>query len=416
MLLSATAFLALSETALIAARRTRLAERKSAGDLGASKALDIGGRSDMMVATIEIGVTLISIILGAYTQSYLTPHLMALANVFPILADLQRRTVSISVVVLITFVTLLVQIVPKRIALGNPEKIASSISFPLDLLMRLLKPVVLIVTASADAILKVVPHSPSKEPAITDAELLMLVRQGTKTGVFEQLEYDMLESLLQLGSTRLSSLMRPRTEMDWLELSDDMPTMVRKIAESKLWELPVAEKSADNILGSVDVQEILAAAASGKSVDLAGMMQPAMFVPDSEDALFMLKRFRHTGHYIAILLDEFGGVTGVVSVRDVVEAIVGEFHRGSEYIKLSPEQTNVWDVDGLTPVWEFADAFGVEEPPPEKTPYATVAGLVISELGHLPEKGEQLQWKGLKLQVTGLDGHRIAKLRVSKAA
>ncbi|HEY9792277.1 MAG TPA: hemolysin family protein [Candidatus Obscuribacterales bacterium] len=417
MLLAATAFLALSETALISARRTRLAERKSEGNKGAAKALEVAGRSDRMVATIEICVTLISIVLGACTQSFLTPRLMALSNVFPVLTSLHEHTVSIGIVVVLTFVTLLVQIVPKRVALGSPESIASTISFPMDFLMKILKPAVLIVTATADFILRFVPHSTRTDPPITDAELLMLVRQGTKAGVFDQLEHDMLEAILELGSTKLSTLMRPRTEMEWLEVNDDMSSLLTKIGDSKLWELPVAEETADNILGVIDVREILKAAAAGQQISLRKVMRTPLFVPDTEDALFMLRTFRHTGHFIAILLDEFGGVTGVVSVRDVVEEIVGDIDRtDEEFIKRTAGQDDVWEVDGLTPVDEFAEAFGVEEPPPETTTYATVAGLVISELGHLPQKGEQLEWQGLKMQVESLQGHRISKLRVSKAA
>lgn len=417
VLLSATVFLAFSETSLIGAKRTRLQEWQQKGDQGARTALEVLKHSDALLSTIEVGVTAIAIIIGAYAQGEISSTLQRDMHSWTWMPPLRPSTISLLVVAIITYISLLCQIVPKRMALLNPEKGASSISKPISMLIAVLWPVVQVIMATANAISRLLPHPPTNQPPVTDAEVLMLVAQGTKAGVFEQVEHDMFTAILHLEDIDLSSLMTPRTEMQWLEADAHLQDVIDQIAACDNWELPVADGTADNVLGTINVRDSLILAAKGENPPLRQLLQPALFVPDTEDALFMLQTFRRRGHQSAILLDEFGGVTGIVSVRDVIEEIVGDIS-GTQSAHIRPVEggKNIWIVDGLTPVEEFMQAFQLNDLMQEELPYSTVAGLIIEELGHIPHAGEELSWQGMQMKIVSLDGHRIDKIRLHKAA
>lgn len=414
LLIAATAFLALAETSLVASRPSRLAEWQHRGNKRAGTALHLARHPDALLTTIEICVTSIGIIVGALTEGASLTHLQA-----PLRKALHGNThwLGMSVIIFITLIMLLAQIVPKRLAVRNPETIAMTISVQMDLLTRLLRPVVVLVVQICNAILKLFPTTEKTEPPVSDEEILMLVAQGTKAGVFEQAELDMFHSILGLEEIKLSSLMIPRIEMHWIDVNADRKALLDAIVEADIWELPVCDDNPDNVLGVIDIREVLAALYRNDSFSLRSLIRPALYVPDTEDALFMLESFKHSGHHISILMDEFGGVTGIVTIRSLMEEIVGNIRNGrNERIEAVADAVDVWMVDGLTSIDDFVEVFQITDFDLATVDYATVAGLVISELGHLPDAGEQLKWHGLDMKVIALDGHRISKLRISHAA
>jgi putative hemolysin len=408
---------AMSEIAVVSARKTRLRQWAEEGNPKARAALELANNPNQFLATIQIGITLIGILAGAFGGATIARELDAILSNIPWLAP-YSHPVSLALVVLsITYLSLIVgELVPKRLALNNPERVAMAIAAPMQALSRVAYPAVHLLGLSTEFLLRALGMKPSTEPPVTEEEIRALIEQGTQAGMFEEAEQEMVERVFRLGDRRVSGVMTPRTEIIWLDRAASAQEIRHTITESVHSRFLVADGSLDNVLGVVHAKDLLAHILGEQVVDLDATLQQPLYVPESMRALKVLELFKQSGTHIALVIDEYGGIQGLVTPSDILEAIVGDLPEAGEQVDplAVQREDGSWLLDGMLPVDEFKDLFDLGELPGEDQGiYQTLAGFVIMQLGRIPAAADYFEWEGLKIEVMDMDGNRIDKVLVT---
>lgn len=408
--------LAMAEIAIVSARKVRLQQRADDGDERARAALDLAEDPADFLSTVQIGITLVGVLAGAFGGATLAARIAPLFELLPALAPYSHAIALVLVVVTITYFSLVLgELAPKRLALNNAEKIAAIIAPPMNFLSRVAAPLVRLLSVSSDLVLQLLGAKKSDEPPITEDEVKVLIELGTQAGVFMEAEQDMVAGVFRLADRYVGSLMTPRTEIVWLDLEDPPEETRRTIIESVHSRLPVAEGDLDHIQGIVQAKGLLSQCLAGKPVDLRATLTPPQFVPESTPALKVLEMFRSSRVHIAMVIDEFGGLMGLVTIIDILEAIVGDIPVTGETGEPEAVQRKdgSWLLDGMLPVDEFKDIFRISSLPDEgKGHYQTLGGFVMTYLGRIPSAGDQFEWGGLRFEILDMDGFRVDKVLV----
>jgi putative hemolysin len=414
LLVVANGVFAMSEIAVVSARKARLRTRAEAGDADARVALELAEQPNRFLSTIQIGITLIGILAGAYGGATLAAPLGEYLARVPALARYSSQIALGIVVAAITFVSLVVgELVPKRIALLHPERIASALARPMHYISIAATPLVALLGATTDVVLRVLGVKRPKEPPITEEELTLLIEQGTEAGVFEEEEQELVSRVFWLGDQRAASLMTPRQRVVWLDVDasdEEIRTTLRKHRFSRY---PVCRGNIDRVIGIVDVRDLVARAAGGEAMDIRRVMRQPLFVPDSIRALRLLELFRESGVHFAIVVDEFGGTDGVITLNNVLEAIAGHLvePEGERFVR-RPDGS--WLVDAAVTMDEFWDELGLPERRTEgRRAYSTLGGFVVTHLGRIPAAGDSFEAFGLRFEVVDMDGRRVDKVLVA---
>ena len=408
---------ALSEIAIVSSRKIRLEQMGAKGDKRARVALELANHPNQILSTVQIGITMIGILAGAFGGVTLAEKLAAVLQRFPLLA-LQSEAIALAIVVLsITYLSLVIgELIPKRLALSDPERIASRVAIPLRWLAIVVAPVVHLLSLSTDLGLRLLGiETAATEPPVTEEEIKVMLKQGTEAGMFEVAEQDMVEGVLQLGDRRISTLMTVRPEIVWLNLEDSSETNRHKIVKSNHTRFPVCQGSLDEVLGVVQVTHLLAACLSGEQFDLTSSLRQPLFVPESTPGLKMLELFKQSGNHIALVVDEYGVIQGLVTLNDVLEAIIGDLPRldQPEAPQATRREDGSWLLDGILSIKEFKELFGIEELPGEQRGnYHTLGGFIITQMGKIPVAAEHFEWQGLRFEVMDMDGNRVDKILV----
>jgi putative hemolysin len=414
LLILVNGLFALSEIAVVSARKTRLQQWAEAGNARARAALDLANNPNQFLATIQIGITLIGILAGAFGGATIARELSDILSDIPGLGPYSYPLSLALVVMVITYLSLIVgELVPKRLALNNPERLAMVVAAPMQVLSRVAYPVVHLLGVSTEFLLRLLGMKPSTEPPVTEEEIRALIEQGTQAGMFEEAEQEMVERVFRLGDRRVSAVMTPRTEIVWLDREAAAQEIRRTILESVHSRFLVAEGSLDNVLGVVHAKDLLAHILGEQVVDLAATIQQPLYVPESMRALKALELFKQSGTHIALVIDEYGGIQGLVTPSDILEAIVGDLPEAGEEVEpLAVQRADgSWLLDGMLPVDEFKDLFDLDELPGEDQGiYQTLAGFVIMQLGRIPTAADYFVWEGLKIEVVDMDGNRVDKV------
>lgn len=418
VLIIANGLLAMSEAAILAARRARLHQRAEEGDPGAKAALALAGDPNLFLSTVQIGITLVGILAGAFGGATLAEQLAAWMHSVPWLAG-HAEALGLGLVVLgITFASLILgELVPKRLALNDPERVAAAVAGPMRVLSVAAAPAVRILGASTNLVLRLLRARPHPLPSVTEEEIRVMIDQGTQAGLFAEAEQDMVDRVFRLGDRRVSALMTPRPDIDWLDLDDPPEAVRRHMAESPYSRLPAAHGSLDQVAGVVHVKDVLKQYLEGCAPDLRAVVAHPVFVPETMRALKLMEVFKESGTHFALVIDEYGGIQGLVTFTDVLEAIVGDIPaRGeSQEASVIEREDGSWLVDGMMPIDEFADRFGLGElAGPERGDYQTVGGFVILHIGHIPVSGQHFRREGLRFEILDMDGKRVDKVLVSR--
>lgn len=417
LLVMANGVFALSEMAVVSARKARLQQRAQEGDPGAQVALELANAPGRFLSTIQIGITLVGVLAGALGGATIARALATWLNRLHIIAP-YSEAISIGLVVLaITYLSLVIgELVPKRLALSNPERVASAIAPPMRTLSRIVAPLTHILGLSTEAVLRVLGMRASAEPPVTEEEIKLMIEQGTRVGIFEPSEQEMIKRVFRLGDRRVSALMTPRPEIVWLDADDPLEKTRRRIAASHHSCFPVAHDDLDNVLGLALAKDLLSQCLSGQPIDLTTALCPALFVPEGMPAFGVLERFKETRSHIALVIDEYGGVQGLVTANDVLEAIVGDIPLTDE--EAEPEivqrEDGSWLADGMLLIDELKEFLEIEELPDEEE-YQTLGGLVMMFLGRVPSAGDHFELVGLRFEVVDMDGHRVDKVLIAPA-
>lgn len=415
ILIVANGVFSMSEAALISARKARLQQRANEGDSRAKAALALAGSPNSFLATVQIGITLIGVLTGAFGGATIAE---SLAQLLPFFAPYSEAIAFALVVALTTYLSLVIgELVPKQLALNRPETIIMAVAKPMYGLSRLVSPLVRFLNGSTTLSLRLMGVRPSNEPAVTEEEVKVLIEQGTQTGTFEQAERDLLGGVLRLDNLRVGAIMTPRTEVTWLD-ENDPPNVVRqKLAQSGRSRFPVARGSLDNVIGVVRAKDLLSRTLAGEAFSIAGCIQSPLFVPDTLTALKMLTVFRENSTHIALVMDEYGGLRGIVTLTDVLEEIVGGGHLSEEAPdpQIVKREDGSFLLDGMLPVEDLIRLLPALDLPEEsEREYETLAGYLLSELGRIPTTGDIVEVDGLRFEIVDMDGHRIDRVLVGE--
>jgi putative hemolysin len=418
LLIAGNGLLAMSEIAIVAARKARLQQSANSGDTGARTALELASHPNRFLATVQIGITLVGILAGAFGGATLAHEIERLAVAVPALAP-YGSIIGVGVVVVgITFFSLVLgELAPKRIALVHAERIASAVAAPMRFLSVLAYPLVRLLGVSTEMVLRIFKVKPSLEPHVTSEEIKILVEQATALGVFEESEQDMIEGVLRLDERPIGAFMTPRTQMVWIDVGDSTEILSAKIVNSRHSRFPVIQGNFDNILGMVSAKDILKQSLSGQPTNVRQALGPPLFVPETASALKVLDLFKREGTHFALVTDEYGGIQGLVTDRDILEAIVGELPSRDE--PSEPEVTvredGSWLVDGLLNIDRLKEILEMDMLPDEESGrYHTVSGFMMTQLGGIPAVGQHFEWKSFRFEVMDMDGRRVDKVLIAR--
>ena len=381
-------------------------------------ALELAHEPTHFLSTIQIGITLVGILAGAFGGATVAEELAAYLNEFPLLAPYSEILAITLVVVVITYLTLIFgELVPKHLALNNAETIASSVAQPMRLLSVIASPLVFILSRSTEAVLWVMRVKETKEPPVTEEEIKIMLEEGTEAGVFEKAEMSMVEGVFDLGDRRVESLMTHRSDVIALDLNDPVSDNLQKMIRSGRSNFPVYEGDLDHIVGMVSVKDVLARMVEGGSPDIRAAVTKPLFAPEAISVLKLLELFKGTGLHIALVTDEYGGIQGVISLHDILEAIVGNVHTLGEPVDIPivVREDGSWLINGDTPIEDIKKILSVDTFPEEdQGHYRTIAGLILFVLQRIPKTGNHVQIGGLRYEVVDMDGNRIDKVLVTR--
>lgn len=414
LLILVNGIFAMSEIAIVSARRVRLERMAREGSRGAQVALDLVETPNRFLSTVQVGITLVGIFAGAFGGATVAGKLAEVVRQIGPLAP-YAGAISLALVIgTITFLSVVVgELVPKRIALQSAERISAAVARPMHFISIVATPVVRLLSLSTEAVLALMGIKTAPQSAVTEEEIRVLVEQGAQAGMIEEVERDMVESIFRLDDRTLEAMMTPRPEIVWLDINLSAEDNRKLIENSNFSRFPVCDGDLDHVLGIVHTKDLLSQCLNGEQIDIAKAMRPPLYVPETVHALRALERFKQSGIHMAILIDEYGGIEGVITLFDILEAIVGDIPTLGETSEppIVQREDGSWLVDGLLAIDDFQTYFSLASMPSEGA-YQTVGGFFVLMLGNVPQSGDFFEWQGMRFEVVDMDGHRVDKALV----
>lgn len=417
LLVLANGLFSMAEMAVVSSRKARLRQRAEDGSHGASVALALAENPHDFLSTVQVGITLIGTLAGAFGGATIAEKLALYLKQFPPVAA-HSDTISITVVVLIiTYLSLIIgELVPKSIALSNAEGIASALAPPMRWLSRLGSPAVAFLSLSTRLVTKLLPFKPSSDAPVTEEEVKVLIAQGTEHGTFDEAEQEMVEGVFRLGDRRVTDLMQPRGRVALIDAQDSWETNRRILRDSHYSRFPVIDGDPHEIVGVVHIKDLYLALDAGAPVDLRKLARPAHFVPESTPALDLLERFQQSGDQLALILDEHGSFQGIVTLTDLVEAVVGDLRgpAGAPKASVTQREDGSWLADGALTVSDFLEQLSLRELPGEEDDFNTLGGFFLAHFRRIPVPGDHIVVDGWRFEVLDMDRNRIDKLLITR--
>jgi putative hemolysin len=393
---------AMSEMAIVSARKLRLQQLAEGGSGGAAKALELAEQPTRFLSTIQVGITSIGILSGALGEDAIAKPLMPYFEKMPPLSSYAEELALAVTVVVITYLSLIIgELVPKRLALNFPERIAAWIARPMHGLSLAVLPAVKVLSLSTELVLWLLRIKPRKEPTVTEEEIKILLEQGTEEGIFEEAEQQLMENILRLDDRRVGAIMIPRKDIVCLDLKKPFEENRRRILEHAYWVLPLCDGGLDNIVGLVKTKDLLDRMLLGDQPNLRAVAVNALFVPDSLTLMELLEHFREYRLHTMLVVDEYGEVNGLVALGDVLKAIIGNLPSGAGADKpdIVQREDGSWLVDGMMDIDRLKELFDLDELPEERDGrFNTVGGFVMLHLGRVPKPADVFEFEGLRLE------------------
>lgn len=410
--------LAMAEMSIVSARKNRLQQRAEAGDKGAAAALQLADNPNQFLSTVQVGITLIGILSGALGGATLATSLGAWIAKFPLLEPYSASIAVAIVVIAIAYISLVLgELVPKQIALNFAETLAAYLAPLMQLLAIATRPFVYLLSRSTSFVVRLMGVQRSGDPLVTDDDVRQLIEQGKEVGVFEQIEQEIVGQVFRLSDRTVNALITPRTDIIWLDLNESAEETRSKLMAHRFAQFPVANGDLDTVVGVVLTKDLFAQSLDGKPLDLQSVLRQPLFIPESTPALEVVDKLKETGTHFALVIDEYGGLEGMVTLDDIFEAILGDLPSSDE----SPEAEEVeradgtWLIDGMYAIDEFKDKFDLDELPDEDEGYyQTLGGFVMRMLEKVPATGDTFDYAGLRIEVVDMDGRRVDKVMIAK--
>lgn len=411
------AFFAMSEIAIVQSSKPLLRQMGKMGNKRAARALALAENTGRSLSTIQVGITLVGILAGAYGGATIAASLTPVLQDIPVISQWAREISLFLVVVLITYLSVVIgELVPKQYALAHPEKLAIMAAYPMTIFSQIGKPIVLTLDTSANIVLKIIGIDKNIKANITEDEVKAVLFEGAESGALDQTEYEMLRRIIALDDREVKTIMTPRMDVVSLDINDDLLTIRQKINAYGHSRLPIIDGSLDNLKGVVTAREVLEAALDDAPLDLHSLVREVPLLSDNVPCHKALELFKNFPVNLAVVIDEYGTVEGIVTASDVLEAIIGSV--ASNYEDNQPnivqrEDGQSWLVDGLTPVDEIILTLGIDEMDHDDS-FTTIAGFVLHAMDKPPEVGDSVEAFDHVFEVVDLDGRRIDKIMISK--
>lgn len=403
----------ISEIALVSARKSRLETLAEKGDVNAKKALELSNDPELFLSASQIGITLIAILTGVYSAERFSPYIKPLFEEISFLKPYANGISTTIVVVLVTFLTVIFgELIPKQIGLLRAEQVAKYVAGPMRSFAKITYPIVWLLNKASNLFFSIFKIQRSKTDVVTEEEIKSMITEGTEAGTIQEAEQEIIERVFQLGDRNITSMMTHRSDIIWFGTDDNEEKIKEKIFQEPHSVYPICDDDIDNIKGVVSIKDLYL---NPDTVPFKNLMQPALFVPENNTAYQVLEKIKETKNHSCFIVDEYGSILGLITLTDLLEAIVGDIpqHDIVDY-EIKEREDGSFLVDAQIHFYDFLDHF-------QKTAWMnegdqkfdTLAGFILHELERIPKTGEKIQWKGFSFEIVDMDGHRIDKVLVT---
>lgn len=412
LLILLNGFFAMAELALFSSRRPRLQQYAKEGRRGAATAIKLLDDPTGFLSTVQVGITVIAILLGAYGEATFVERVSASFASVPVIGSHAKAVASFVIITFIAFLSLMAgELIPKRLALRNPERLACSMAGPMRLLSKIARPIVWFLRKLTELTMRLFTSPSIEDPNITEEEVRSLIVEGTKAGVFAPTEKEMLEGVLRVADRTVRSIMVPRPDIAWLDLNDSVEKTYEIIAKSGHSRFPVGTDDMDEIIGIVHSKDLLEQIRVSGAMDLKSVVKDPIYIHETTPILKLLESFRASPVHLAVVLDEHGTIQGIVTPMDILIAIAGDLPEREDEKSISVQREDgSWLLDGQTPVHEVERILDVRGLGAFEHEYTTLAGFMISQFEHIPKEGEFFDWNNWRFEVMDMDDRRIDKV------
>lgn len=402
----------MAEIALVSARKARLESQAAKGDTKARAALELANHPDTFLSTVQIGITLIGILTGIFSGQKITGDIAAWLQTYPAIAEYSNGIATVLVVIVVTYLTLVLgELLPKRIGLSKPEKIAKVVTKPMKVVSWITYPFIWLLTKSTNLLVKVF-NLKGSDNQVTEEEIKAIISEGTEHGAIEEAEQEIIERVFHLGDRNITSLMTHRSDIVWLDIHTTVGEARSTIAEDLHTVYPVCDGKIDDIKGIVSIKDMYL---EKPETPISKLMKPAQYVPENNSAYQVLEFFKSTKAHYCFIVDEYGSVEGMITFFDILEAIVGDTpETGDEEYELVEREDGTYLVDGQLSFYDLLSRLNkIEWLGEGERDFDTVAGFILNEMQRIPATGDRMEWKGIRFEIVDMDGHRIDKVLIT---
>lgn len=418
LLLLLNGFFAMAEIAIISSRKNKLQQMVTQGDKSAEIALQLAQKPSNFLSSVQVGITLIGILAGALGEESLGRPISPLIQAIPFIGPYHEPLTFLIVISIITYLSLIIgELVPKRIALSNPEKIASLAAPLMKKVAEITHPVVFILSKSTESVFKLLRLKANTDSLVTEEEVRILIREGTEIGVFNKTEKELVERALRLDDLKVISLMTTRNEIEWFDINTFTKESIKQLGDYRHSRIIFCDGSIDKVAGIIHVRELFQHYLHNKQIDIKSLLKKPLLVPESMRALKVLELFRNSSMHLAMVIDEYGNMQGIITFNDILEALVGDIENRTK--DEDPEIVKRNDgsllLDGMVSLTELKKLLRISKLPREEFGiYQTLGGFVISYLDRIPRTGDQFKWQGYQFEVVDMDNHRVDKVIITQ--
>lgn len=406
----------MTEIAIVTSRKARLEKMADDGDKRAGFALKLAEEPNQLLSTIQIGITLIGVVTGAFGGAAIASQLTPVFEKSEALAPFSEELSMFIVIALTTYLSLIIgELVPKRIGMSNPEKVALVLAKPMFYFSKIGKPLIWLLSKSTELVLKIFGVKASKEPDVTEEEITQLIEQGVYSGVVEKIEHEMVEQIFYMGDQRLGDILTPRTYLEWIDLGDPLEVNLEIMSTSNHSAFPVGLDTLDNFRGIIHTKEVFTQLIKKEEFKLEDCVEDALVLPEAMMAFQALEKIKDSGKHQAVVIDEYGGIEGFVTLHDFIESIVGDMPNLEDIDpKIIQRDETSWLADGLISVEAFKRYFDIDELEDLRSEAHTLGGYITTYLGDIPKVNDSIQIEDLKLEVVDMDHVRVDKVLITR--
>jgi len=408
-------FFVMSELALVSARKFKLENSIKKGNSNAKDALNLSNNPNIFFSAVQIGITLITILIGTFGEGPLTENVEKLIASVPILSAYAIQISHIVIILIITFITIVFgELIPKKLGLMYPEKIAILVAKPIIFISFITKPFVFLITVVSDFFFKIFRLKASKDSSVSEEEIKAMISESTESGEIEEIEQSIVNRVFALGDRKVSELMTHRNDIVWFDVDDTLETIKEKANEEIHSVYPVCEKELDKIIGVISIKDIFPIDFKKKKFVLNDYLKQPIFVPETTMAYQLMEKFKQNKFHYAVVIDEYGSLEGMLTMDDVLDALIGDMseYNQDEY-QIIERDDHTWLIDGQYPFYEFLHYFDLDEEEHNDGNYNTIGGFIMNELNKIPETGEKLHWNNFTFEIVDMDGNRIDKILIT---